>query len=86
MTMASKTDGKIQQRAMLAFLTRIVLALRSALDSRASREAEILVLRQQLMVLNCRSRKRVRLQNIDRLIVVWLYRPHLRDSVTCTRF
>jgi hypothetical protein len=59
---------------MLAFLTRIVLALRSMLDGRASRESEILVLRQQLLVLDCKSRKRVRLQNIDRLILVWLYR------------
>ena len=37
---------------MLAFLIRIVLALRSVLDIRASREAEILVLRQQVMVLS----------------------------------
>ena len=59
---------------MLAFLTRIVLALRSVLDGRASREAEILALRQQLMVLGRKSRKRVRLRNIDRLILVWLYR------------
>jgi len=47
---------------MLAFLTRIVLALRSMLDGRASREAEILVLRQQPMVLNRKFRKRVRLR------------------------
>ena len=44
------------QRAMFAFLTRIVLVLRSALNTRASREAEILVLRHQLMVLNRKSR------------------------------
>ena len=60
------------QRAMFAFLTRIVLVLRSALNTRASREAEILVLRHQLMVLNRKSRTRVRLRNIDRLILVWL--------------
>lgn len=68
---------------MLAFLTRIVLALRSGLDSRASREAEILVLRQQLMVLNRKSQKRVRLQNIDRLILVWLYQifPSVLDAI-----
>jgi len=60
-----------------------VLALRSVLDSRTSREAEILVLRQQLMVLGRKSRKRVRLQNIDRLILVWLYRifPSVLDAI-----
>lgn len=58
----------------LAFLNRIVLAPRSMLKGRASREAKILVLRQQLLVLNRRSRKRVRLQNIDRLVLVLLYR------------
>jgi len=50
------------QRAMLACLTRLVLVLRSALDTRASREAEILVLRHQLMALNRKSRTRVRLR------------------------
>ena len=51
--------------------------------SRASREAEILVLRQQLMVLSRKSRKRVRLQNIDRLVLVWLYRifPSMLDAI-----
>jgi transposase InsO family protein len=72
---------------MLAFLTRIVLALRSELDSRASREAEILVLRQQLMVLARKSRKRVRLRNIDRLILVWLYRifPSVLDAIVMVK-
>jgi len=69
------------QRAMVAFLTRIVLVLRSALNTRASREAEILVLRHQLMVLNRKSRTRVRLRNIDRLILVWLYRASRRFSM-----
>lgn len=64
----------VHERAMLAFLTRIALALHSVLDSRASREAEILVLRRQLIVFGRGSQKRVRLQNIDRLILAWLYR------------
>jgi len=59
---------------MLGLLIRFLLALRSVSEARASREAEILVLRQQLLVLSRRSRKRVRLRNIDRLILVWLYR------------
>jgi transposase InsO family protein len=72
---------------MLAFLTRIVLVLRSRLDSRASREAEILVLRQQLMVLGRKSRKRVRLRNIDRLILIWLYRifPSVLDAIVVVK-
>jgi hypothetical protein len=61
--------------AMLALLSRILLALRSVSEMRSSREAEILVLRQQLRAVNRKSRKRVRLRNIDRLILVSLCRP-----------
>jgi hypothetical protein len=48
-------------------------------EAGAAREAEILVLRPQLPVLSRKSRKRVRLRSIDRLILVWLY--HLFPSV-----
>jgi len=56
--------------------------LRSVVEARASREAEILALRQQLLVLS-RRRRRVRLRNIDRLILVWLCRlfPSVSDAV-----
>lgn len=66
---------------MLAWLTRILLTLRSFLEARALREAQILALRQQLLALN-RRRPRVRLRNIDRLILVWLCRmlPSLLDT------
>jgi hypothetical protein len=37
---------------MLALLSRILLALRSAFEVRAARQAEILVLRQQSLVLS----------------------------------
>ena len=57
---------------MLALLTKILLALRSLLEVPASREAEILVLRQQLLVLSRKSPKRARLRNIDRMILVCL--------------
>lgn len=53
---------------MLAFLIRVLLALRSGFETRASRDAEILTLRQQLLVLSRKSGKRVRLRNIDRLV------------------
>jgi hypothetical protein len=59
---------------MIAFLTKLLLVARSRLKSRASLEAENLVLRQQVIVLSRKSRSRVRLRNIDRLIFVWLYR------------
>ena len=72
--------------AMLAWLTRILLGLRSVLEARAAREAEILALRQQLLVLN-RGRPRVRLRNIDRLILVWLCRmfPSLLDTMVIVK-
>jgi hypothetical protein len=41
----------------------------AVIEARASREAEILVLRQQLLVLNRKSSVRRRLPNIDRLIL-----------------
>ena len=62
------------KRAMFAWLTRILLALRSLTEARATREAEILVLRHQRLVLNRKSSARSRLRNIDRLKLVWLSR------------
>ena len=65
-----------------------VLALFGALlawlrGSRASRDAEILVLRQQLLILRRQAPARLRLRNSDRLIFIWLYRlfPSLLDAV-----
>jgi len=62
---------------MFAFPLKLLLIARSRLKSRASLEAENLVLRQQVIVLSRKSPSRVRLRNIDRLIVVWLYRCFL---------
>ena len=59
---------------MLAFLTRLWLILRSRLRSRARLEAENVVLRRQVLILSRKSPTRVRLRNLDRLILVWLYR------------
>ena len=64
--------------AMFAFLTKLLLVVRSRLKSRARLEAEILVLRQQVIVLSRKSGSRVWLRNIDRLIIVWIYRPSPR--------
>jgi len=68
---------------MFALLIRILLALRSVFEARASREAEIPVLRQQLLVLSRKARRRVRLRNLDRLVLVWMYRlfPSLLDAI-----
>ena len=55
---------------MFAFLARLLLVVRSRLKSRASLEAENPVLRQQVIVLSRKSRSRLRLRNIDRLIFV----------------
>ena len=68
---------------MIASLTRILLTLSSLFEAYGAREAEILVLRQQLLVLSRKSPKRVRLRNIDRLILVWLSRlfPSVLDAM-----
>jgi transposase InsO family protein len=68
---------------MVAFLTQLLLVIRSRFARRARLEAENLVLRQQLVVLRRTSPKRVRLCNLDRLLFVWSYRlcPSLLDSI-----
>src|SRR5271168_4128077 len=73
----------VMKRPMVAFLTLLLLAIRSWLTRRARLEAENLLLRQQLVVLRRKSPKRVRLWNIDRLLLVWLYR--LYPSLRCGR-
>jgi hypothetical protein len=49
---------------MVAFLTQLLLGLRP----------RIFLLRQQLVLLQRRSPKAVRLWNIDRLLLLWSYR------------
>jgi hypothetical protein len=73
--------------AMFAFLAKLLLVARSRLKSRASLEAENLVLRQQVIVLSRKSRSRVQLRNIDRLIFVWLYRffPSILNAITVVK-
>jgi transposase InsO family protein len=71
------------KRPMVAFLTQLLLAIRSRSTRRARLEAENLLLRQQLVVLRRKSPRRARLWNIDRLLLVWLYRlyPSLLDAI-----
>src|SRR6516162_5715586 len=77
----------IQKRAMVAFLTRILLIMLARFKSRERLEAENIVLRQQIIVLSRRVRRRVRLRNIDRLIFVSLYRllPSILDAVVVVK-
>lgn len=72
---------------MLAFLTKRLLVARSRLKSLARLEAENIVLRQQVIILSRKSSLRVRLRNIDRLILVWLYRffPSIPNAITVVK-
>ena len=56
---------------VLTFCSALLASMRG---SRVSRDAEILFLRQQLLVLRRSAPARLRLRNTDRLIFVWLYR------------
>src|ERR1700751_2858058 len=67
---------------MLNVLSVLGQLLASMRRSRVSRDAEILFLRQQLLVLRRSAPARLRLRDTDRLILVWLYRlfPSLLDA------
>ena len=67
---------------MLDILKMCSAQFLSLFRSCAAREAEIIFLRQQLLVLKRCSPPRPWLTNIDRLILVWLYRlfPFLREA------
>ena len=77
----------IQERARLAFLTKLLLIVRSRLRSQARLQAEILVLRQQVLVLTRKRAWRVRLGNFDRLILVWLCQvvPSILESISVVK-
>src|SRR6266446_4467116 len=73
----------VMKRPMVAFLSQLLLAIRSQFTRRARLEAENLLLRQRLVVLRRKPSTRVRLRNMDRLLLVWLYRlyPSLLDAI-----
>ncbi|MGD0120695.1 MAG: hypothetical protein ABSD30_21720 [Candidatus Binatus sp.] len=66
---------------MFEFLIKLLLVVRTKLKSRATLEAENIVLRQQVIVLSRKTRSHVRMRNVDRLIFAWLYRlfPSIAD-------
>ena len=63
-----------------------LLVLRSRLRSRARLEAENVVLR-QVLILSRKFPSRLRLRNLDRLILVWLYRtfPSILNAITVVK-
>ena len=69
---------------MLDLLKLFVHVLVSPLKSRARLEAEIVILRQQLMVLRRRMPSKPKLAATDRLLFVWLYRlfPSVFNAIT----
>ena len=73
----------LKRPMVVAFLSQLLLAIRSRFTRLARLEAENLLLHQQLVVLRRKSPTRVRLWNIDRLLLVWLYRlyPSLLDAI-----
>ena len=73
----------VMKRPMVGILSQLLLAIRSRFTRRARLGAENLILRQQLVVLQRKSSARLRLWNIDRLLMVWLYRlyPSLLDAI-----
>ena len=75
------------KRPMATFLIQLLHGLRSRLSRLARLEVENLLLRQQLIVLRRRHPGRARLWNIDRLLLVWLYRlyPALLDAILIVR-
>ncbi len=64
------------KRPMAAFPTQLLLAIRLRFTRRARLEVENLILRQQPVVLRRKSATRVKLWNIDRLLLVQV-RTHL---------
>jgi hypothetical protein len=72
---------------MVEFLIKLLLVARCRLKSRAKLEAENLVLRQQVIVLSRKCPSRVRLRNIDRMILGWLYPlfPSILNAITVVK-
>jgi len=69
---------------MFALLSRLLVAVRSRMRSQARLKAENLMLHQQVLILSRRSPTGVRLRNLDRLGLVWLYRsfPSILNAIT----
>ena len=64
---------------MIAIAVLMVRMLRDCFKSRRRLEAEILVLRHQLSVLQQRAARRLHLRWADRALFIWLYCPRILD-------
>jgi hypothetical protein len=63
----------VMKRPIVAFLSQLLLAIRSRFTRCARLEAENIFRHQQLIIIRCKSLTCARLRNIDRLLLVWLY-------------
>ena len=72
---------------MIAIAFLLVRVLCDRFKSRRRLEAEILVLRHQLNILQQRAPRRLHLRWGDRALFIWLYRrwPRILDAVTIVR-
>ena len=72
---------------MIDLLKLVASGFASLFKSRARLEAEVVVLRHQLMILRRKAPAKLQLSIIDRFIFVWLYRlsPRVLDAVAVVR-
>ena len=72
---------------MMAIALLLVRMLCDCFKSRGRLEAEILVLRHQINLLQRRTPRRLHLRWADRALFIWLYRrcPHILDAITIVR-
>src|SRR6266511_822102 len=72
---------------MIAIAVLMVRMLRDCFKSRRRLEAEILILRHQLNVLQQRAPRRLHLRLVYRALFIWLYRrfPRILDAITIVR-
>src|SRR6266581_7693731 len=72
---------------MIAIAFLFVRVVWDCFRSRQRLEAEILVLRHQLNVLQQRAPRRLHLRWVDRALFIWLYRrcPSIFDAITIVR-
>ena len=72
---------------MITIAVLFVRVLCDCFKPRRRLEAEILVLRHQLNVLQQRAPRRLHLRWLDRALFIWLYRryPRILDAVTIVR-
>ena len=76
-----------RDRRMFAIASLFVRLLCDCFKSRQRLEAEILVLRHRLNILQQRAPRRLHLRWADRALFIWLYRrfPRVLDAVTIVR-